>query len=190
MAFYTKLLILISSYASIFGLYFTITPWSGEKSVGHWIVLGIAAVTSVLHLCQTGFEHFKERPKSFRKPKDIQNYMVQWLSSGGRSVIFSRDLSWAQNGEEAVLLQDKARRNELTICVEASSSYAKKLKELGARVVVYGCNGFVPKSRFTIVDFGRIGARVAIAVKDGETHNIQEFKSDHPELLPVSRTLS
>jgi hypothetical protein len=51
---------------------------------------------------------------------------------------------------------------------------------LGATVVEYGKIPFVPLVRFTFIDYGRAGARVAVATKDRDIHVINEYSASHP----------
>ena len=57
-----------------------------------------------------------------------------------------------------------------------------ELAAAGAEVCVYGTNLLEsPASRFTIIFFGRDGARVAVGRAVGDTHVIDEFNSgSHP----------
>lgn len=96
-------------------------------------------------------------------------------------MIFSRDMSWTDEKAIRQVLMEKAGRNELTVFLEHPIPLTDELRRQGAQIVTYGALGHVPRSRFTIVDFGREGARVAVGVKVGNDHVIQEFRSgDHP----------
>ncbi len=96
-------------------------------------------------------------------------------------MIFSRDMSWTHDEAIRQVLMEKAGRNELIVCLEHPIRLTDELRRQGAQIVTYGALGHVPRSRFTIVDFGREGARVAVGVKVGNEHVIQEFRSgDHP----------
>jgi hypothetical protein len=112
--------------------------------------------------------------------------MRKWVSSGGRVVIFSRDMTWADEPATRNLLRDKARRNELTVCLEHAISLTDELKQDGATIITYGELVHVPQSRFTIVDFGREGARVAVGVRNGNVHIIQEFQSGIDPLFALA----
>lgn len=106
-------------------------------------------------------------------------------------------MSWAQNPETKALLTNKARQNELILCLPKINDLARDLDEAGAEVCAYGeCLLEAPASRFTIVFFGRDGSRVAVGRADGDTHVIDEFSSnDHPvfhlavDLVTLARAL-
>jgi hypothetical protein len=113
--FLANLLLVVSSYASIFGLYFSIISWSSQKPFWHWLLLAVSLVTAAVHVFQEVADYFKNKPKRYRTPAKINSYMRNWLSAGGRALIFSRDLSWAGGESEKELLRNKAASNELTI---------------------------------------------------------------------------
>jgi hypothetical protein len=140
------------------------------------IILLVAIVWEVITYMRSG----PRRYYLFKKRR-IRNFMRRWLLSGGRAVIFTRDMSWA--GDESIrqVLVEKAQRNELTICIETVIPLAAQLATLGAQVISCGELEVVPRSRYTIIDFERDGARVAVGGTVGRHHVIQEFRSgDHP----------
>ena len=104
-------------------------------------------------------------------------------------MIFSRDMSWADDEATRQILLEKAERNELTVCVERSIPLTDELRQSGARIVTYESLGHVPRSRFTIVDFDRDGARVAVGVRVQDKHVIQEFRSGHHPFFAVAEDL-
>src|SRR5262245_396895 len=63
------------------------------------------------------------------------------------------------------------------------------LQRQGASIVTYEDLNHVPRSRFTIVDFGREGARVAVGVRSGSDHIIQEFRSGFHPFFAVAEDL-
>ncbi len=184
-----KLALITASYASIFGLYFTLLPLSSERSTGHWIVLGIGTAAALLLIVCEAIEHFRTAPKRFRDNKKINHYMRNWVSRNGRAVIFSRDLSWANDDKTKSILVNKAERDELIICLSKATQLSNELKQRGAKIVEYGTD-FVPKGRFTIVDYEKDGARVAIGLKRGDVHTIEEFRSGSHPMFAVAEDLA
>jgi hypothetical protein len=177
----TVVVLQVATFSSLVGLYFTIIPIDQPRPNWHWMVLGASAIASLFLTAYEIRDHIKATPKTFRSQKKINRYMCRWVSSGGRVAIFSRDMSWAN--EEAVksILLTKAANNELTVCLEKEIPLTNELKEKGARIVTYGGLGHVPRSRFTIVDFDKEGARVAVGAHLDGRHAIEEFRSgDHP----------
>lgn len=91
-------------------------------------------------------------------------------------------MSWAHNDDTRGLLREKAARGELILCLPEQNELATELGAAGAEICAYGANRLEsPASRFTIIFFGRDGARVAVGRADGDTHVIDEFNAgSHP----------
>jgi len=171
----------LSSWASFIGLYLTIFPLGTDRPTWHWILLVFTTLATAGLIIRDVRDHLRNSPKFYKTEKSINDYMRRWVSSGGRAVIFSRDMSWAHELETKTVLFEKARRNELTICAEQSVQLTEELKAAGATVVYYGHLGHIPRSRFTIIDFEREGARVAVGAKLHGRHAIQEYRDgEHP----------
>ena len=112
----------------------------------------------------------------------IRRYMHEWIEHGSRVAIWTRDMSWAQTEETRRLLAEKARRNELILCLPERNEFVSDLERKGAEVCIYGSDMLEsPAARFTITLFGRDGSRVAIGRADGDAHVIVEFTvGEHP----------
>ena len=104
-------------------------------------------------------------------------------------MIFSRDMSWAGDAPTRQILLEKAGRNELTVFVEHSIPLTEDLRQSGAQIVTYEALGHVPRSRFTIVNFDRDGARVAVGTQVRNKHVIQEFRSGYHPYFSVTEDL-
>jgi hypothetical protein len=116
--------------------------------------------------------------------------MRLWLSSGGRAVVFTRDMSWANEDDVREILFKKAERHELTICIERMIPLAKELQERGANVIEYGEFGVVLRSRYTIIDFEKDAARVAVGGAVGKSHVIEEFRNGEHPFFAVAEDLA
>jgi hypothetical protein len=137
-------------------------------------LLGLIVLALILTIIDA-ISYWKTRPRRFRlNSHRIKNYMVKWLSSGGRSAVFSRDLSWADK-EVDDLLQKKAQKGELIIFAGRRTDMLAGLVNLGAEVYDYSSLNFEPRARFTIVDYGKEGARLAIGFPEDSTHVIYEY---------------
>lgn len=99
-------------------------------------------------------------------------------------------MSWAQETKTREILTDKAKRSELVLCVEHEMALATELKAAGATLITYGALNHIPRSRFTIVDFGKEGARVAVGAHVAGTHMIQEFQSGHHPFFALAEDLA
>lgn len=175
--------------ASILSLYFTLLPLSVDRPLWHWGLIAFAVVACFLLAIREIANYWRFAPKICRSTKKINSYMLKWISSGGRVMIFSRDMSWAHDEAIRLLLMEKANRNELTICLEHQIPLTDELCQQGAQIVTYEALDYVPNSRFTIVDFERDGARVAVGVKFGDDHVIQEFRSGSHPFFAVAEDL-
>jgi hypothetical protein len=115
--------------------------------------------------------------------------MYKWISEGGRVAIWTRDMSWAENPNTLELLLIKAKSHELIICTPKRFSIMDQLIGAGAEVYLYDSLDFVPRSRFTIVQFGREGSRVAIGRREGNCHVIKEYDSSEHPIFTVAEDL-
>jgi hypothetical protein len=179
----------IASYASILGLYFTLIPLSVPRSTLHWIILVVGIVLALAAVVRDLRDHLRSGPKVFTDRARINEYMLRWIKSDGRTVIFSRDLSWATERPVLEELRKKATQRELIICIEHKIPLTDELAELGAKIVTYQHLGHIPRSRFTIIGFGREGARVAVGVPQEGRHVIQEFETGKHPYFAVAEDL-
>lgn len=99
---------------------------------------------------------------------------------GGGSPYTRHELG--SESRDGQIVDRKAHRNELILCLPELSGFAAELKAAGAEVCVYGSTLLeAPASRFTIAFFGRDGSRVAVGRAEGDTHVIDEFSAGgHP----------
>lgn len=180
----------VASLASLLGLYFTLMPAANERPWWHLPLILFAVALSLGLIIAETMEYGTKAPKTFQTPAKINEYMRAWLNSGGRSLIFSRDMSWAQEPKTRAILVKKAQQGELVLCVEHEMPLAMELGAAGATIVTYGELNHVPRSRFTIVDFGKEGARVAVGAHLAGHHVIQEFQSGHHPFFAVAEDLA
>jgi hypothetical protein len=185
----TILVVHVASFASILGLYFTLTPLSVPRPDWHWLILGAAIFGAVALAVYAIVEFFRSEPKKYRSQKKINSFMCRWVSSGGRVVIFSRDMSWAREDQVRKILLEKAERGELTIFLEHTIELTDELRERGATIVTYQSLGHTPRARFTIVGYGREGARVAVGVQENGYHVIQEYRNGFHPFFAVAEDL-
>lgn len=139
------------------------------------LLLGLILLALILSTIDAAY-YWRARPKHFAlNSQPIKDYMAKWLNSGGRSAVFSRDLSWADEDAVANLLQEKARKGELIIFAGRQTDLLSSLIDSGAEVFNYKDLRFVPKARFTIVDYEKEGARLAIGFQEDGKHVIYEY---------------
>ncbi len=111
----------------------------------------------------------------------IRDYMYRWIRNGQRVAIWTRDMSWVSDDEMKGMLREKARSSDLIVCVPEETDTLEYLKDEGAEIVVYHALS-IPALTFTIVNFGHAGSRVAVGMRRGDNHVIQEFSAsdEHP----------
>jgi len=178
-----KLAALAGSLASLVGLLLLFLP--SPKDLPWWaIVLLVVAPLLLVVFVVLEFLTHQGCCRVYGKTdtEGIKRYMHDWIEHGGRVAIWTRDMSWAHDADTHRLLKQKAAHGELILCLPEQNEIAKELAAAGAEVCVYGTNLLEsPASRFTIVFFGRDGARVAVGRAVGDTHVIDEFNSgSHP----------
>jgi hypothetical protein len=180
---------LLVSYTSMLRVYLSITQSPGTQQPWHWAVIsGISIFVLGLYIWEVR-DYWLALPHRYTRQKKIDAYMCRWLSSGGRAVVFSRDMSWAKNEPIKSMLVTKAELDELTICLEKDLPITDHLKKAGAKIITYGGYNFVPRSRFTIMDYDKEGARVAVGVHQDGKHVIQEFRSGSHPFFAVAEDL-
>lgn len=180
----------LSAYASIVGLYLTVKPLSEPRPLGHWIAILVFGVLAFSLLYREIRDQLSVRTKTFSSDRGIKNYMCKWISSPGRTVVFSRDLSWGSEGKTREILLRKSKRSELTIFLEAPTPLSDELKKAGANIQVYGQTGFVPESRFTIVGSDKQGARVAVGLLENGKHVVYQFESGQHPIFALAKDLT
>lgn len=159
--------------------------------LGLFFVMGLCAISLALDLYGT----IRNRPIVFDKKKDgyelkIKDHMLKEIKSSKHVAIFSKDLTWVDIDSNAYsILEGKAKKEELTIFIQKETDIIKKLKSAGAIINVYSKptnNGFCPKSRFTILDYGNTGQRVMIgAARDG-SHLINHYQSNNFDIVQLA----
>lgn len=165
------------------------------------IISIVAVLLLVLYGFLVFFEVFTLEGKRIYQESDtdgIRNYMLHWISYGGRVAIWTRDMSWAKDEESKGLLRLKAKNKELIICLPTHTDFSKELEGIGAEIYVYGEELLAePAARFTIAYYGRDGSKVAIGRANADKHVIEEFSSGaHPafhlahELVQIAKRAS
>jgi hypothetical protein len=116
-----------------------------------------------------------------KKGPKIQKYMYNWIENGGKVAILSNDMSWVVNDNMKNMLHVKARNNELDLYLPKEIPLSRELKESGAIVHTFQEIEYIPESRFTIINRGRMDAQVAVGRSKGQIHTIEEFsQGQHP----------
>ena len=178
----------IGSFASVMGV--IVSLLISSVSVLWWmlVLIALAAIFFVLMASAIIIVLKAETPTHWFRFDDmegIRKYLFNWVKYGGRVAIWSRDMSWANDDEMMEMLRGKAKAHALILCLPRAIEKSNDLKQHGAEVFTYGTLD-APESRFTIVNFGQAGSRVAMGRRRGGLHIIQEFSGadEHPSHGP------
>jgi len=177
-----KFLALAGSLASLVGL---LVPFLPSLTQLLWWAIALLVSAAFCFVVLVVLEFLAHRGRCVYAKSDtdgIKSYMHDWIEHGGRVAVWTRDMSWAHNDDTRGLLREKAARGELILCLPEQNELTMELEAAGAEICAYGANRLEsPASRFTIIFFGRDGARVAVGRADGDTHVIDEFNAgSHP----------
>ena len=170
----------IGAFASVWSV--TIAIWVQFWDISWWMTVPSAVVLILMVVSIFAVVRSESTTRLYRveDKSGISDYLYKWISNGGRVVIWTRDMSWANDEEMDKLLTRKARAGELIICLPNDIEKSNELKEKGAEIVAYGTID-ATESRFTIVNYGQAGSRVAVARPSGNLLIIQEFsQGEHP----------
>lgn len=107
--------------------------------------------------------------------KKVNKYLLDWLNKGGRTVIFTRDLTWADESADILkTLEKKARTHDLTICLYRHTETTKHLRDEGAEVYIHNLPENQLKSRFTIIDYGKSNPRITVGTRNSNGQFVNE----------------
>lgn len=121
--------------------------------------------------------------------RGIRDYMFNWIQSGGRVAIWTRDMSWVDDDDMKRLLRQKAEAGELIVCLPKATEVTDWLSQFGAEIITYG-TWDSPLGRFTITNYNRDDSRVAVGRGEGQRHVIDEFAfSDNDSTFHLARDL-
>lgn len=179
----------LASYGSLVGLYFTAIPWQQDRPWWHWALIAVAAILA-FYTSIIDFRNAKRESRiSFGRQEKVTKYMTDWVSQPGRTVIFSRDLSWGTDFDAEPALLKKARSKELLLYIQNDTQFSSKLRSEGAEIILYEGVCPEPMSRFTIVGYGKEGARIAVAAPKDGRHTIYEFGAGEHPIFSVAQDL-
>lgn len=195
---------LVLIFLSLLALLASLYPLIDEEKITPAIASVISIVGVVLFFLYSFlifFEFYTAEGKRVFEQSDadsIRNYMLHWIAYGGRVAIWTRDMSWAKDSKSRSLLLDKAKNDELIICLPVHTPFSEELEQAGAKIYVYGTELLSePSARFTIAYYGRDGSKVAIGRARADQHIIEEFNSgSHPafhlahELVQIAKNIS
>lgn len=146
-----------------------------------WGLIALAVLACAVNLREIYRGYRAESAKRYEAGRQIRDYMSTLLAGGGRSAIFSRDLTWADHSDVKSLLLQKAKRNELTLVLPRAIPFATELARAGASLFTYPDLNYELRSRFTLVQLGTAAPRVAVGRPEGDHVFVEEFNErSHP----------
>ena len=172
----------VGSVASLIGL--IIATKSPEQNYNgfHWLLIFFSAALFIISIYWIIKEYLSSKSMIFSNKTEIRNYLFEWIKNGSRVVIFTRDMSWVCDDDMRNMLITKSRNNECTICLPKKINKVEEFENNGATIIEYPSIDYVPLSRFTITNFGKDDAKIAVgkSIKNGK-HLIEEFgNGEHP----------
>ncbi|MCK4368330.1 MAG: hypothetical protein KAV68_01485 [Dehalococcoidales bacterium] len=184
-----QLVITVCSFASLFGLIFILRPLGEPLTALQGGLLGFGICLLIAVIILQILNYFKTKPKSMVKESQIRDYIYKWISRGGRVAILSHDMSWVRDEDMKKLLRSKADCNELDLCIPREIALSKELQREGAQVHTFSELQYVPESRFTIINRGRMDAQVAVGRRIKGKHMIEEFSMGEHPIFSVANDL-
>jgi hypothetical protein len=178
----------LGSIASLVELAISFRDPTKPLSAREGAVFALAAVLMIVFLFLRIRDYLHRGIVTVKGPKRIKEYLHSWISRGQRVVIFSHDMSWVDDERMKYLLREKAERHELELCLPRAIPLSKELSERGAEVFTYSELGYVPTSRFTIINPGRYDSQMAIGQTTNDRHVIREISGPDP-LLALANDL-
>lgn len=171
----------------IFNILFSIVGWVSSifsiykiDELESWtriIVIVFVGIFSILYVWIQIYSFYKSNyNSSIHNTKDqVNKYLLNWLNKGSRTVIFTRDLTWANESADVLsTLERKARNKELTICLYRNTEVTEHLSNLGAEIYVHNLSDSQLKSRFTIIDYGKSNPKITVGTRNSNGQFVNE----------------
>jgi hypothetical protein len=142
-----------------------------------YVTVVVIALLALYSIYRDLSRSINESPEEFSpNSPDISIFVCDFLKQGGRSVIFSRDLSWASNGNHILeALNAKARKKELEVFVSGSNAAIDTLFQNSATIFDYKEAQFNPKARFSIINYGSYDQKIAIGALEDDKFVIRTY---------------
>lgn len=141
------------------------------------IIIVIVGILAILYIWIQAYSFYKSNHNSFthNSKEGVNKYLLDWLNKGSRTVIFTRDLTWADESADILnTLERKARNKELTICLYQKNQITNHLSELGAEIYIHNLSNNQLKSRFTIIDYGKNNPRITVGTRNSNGQYVNE----------------
>jgi hypothetical protein len=172
----------LSSLASVIGLIFAIATTKTNLPMLYTVIIAIFIIIFAISLGLDYRDYSKQKPRSFKPDShEIKDYLFNWISKGGHVAIFTRDMSWANDNRIKSMLITKARNSELSVILPKQNALTDELETFGANIISYEVLDYIPQSRFTMINKGKMDSHVAFGRRINDQHVIEEFANgNHP----------
>jgi hypothetical protein len=168
----------ITYFVALVTLISFVFPFLGNDNITFSIWQIVCLVILVVSLILSIIWDYYSKPKTYKNAEEIKNYMFKWINNPGRTLIFTRDMSWTSDMDIKDLLKHKAKLGNLILCMPKKTNLACELEKDGAEIIEYSKLKYKPKSRFTMIHYGRTDTKMAIGrTGDNEIHYIKEVQS-------------
>lgn len=124
------------------------------------IIIVVVAIICLLVLLVLGIKSNMKNNIICDSEDKIKAEMKKMLQEQGKIVVMSRSLGWV---DDEILVATGRKKDRLIVYAEKENDITKKLKDQGVIVRLYGRTGFIPKTRYTIIRYGRNDAQVNVA---------------------------
>ncbi len=157
----------------------SIAIWSiieSENQFGFFVFVAVIFILSVLYIFLQIKKFKNDINKNFIHSTEdgVNTYLYDWIHNGGRTVIFTRDFTWANCNHKMVeMLRRKAERKELIICLYRETEMSRELSSLGAEVLVHGNENL--RSRFVITNYGTNNPQITVGLRDNNKFINQRY---------------
>lgn len=157
---------LIGQIASAIGVFCSIISLLTFSKTPIWVKIIIAgvAIFCLSAMLILGIKNNMKNNIICDSEEKIKVEMKKMLQEQGKIVVMSRSLGWV---DDEILVATGKKKDRLIVYAEKENDITKKLKDQGVTVRLYGRTGFIPKTRYTIIRYGRNDAQVNVA----ETHS-------------------
>ncbi len=174
----------------IFNIVFTLSGWISSIyafKIDNEFIISMIAVISICYIVLQIYSYISTVKNIYvhNTKEEVNEYLYDWLNKGGRTVIFTRDLTWVNESSKIrELLEKKSKDKELSICLYRETEVTAELKRLGAQIYVHNLPENQLKSRFTIIDYGKNNSKITVGYRneDGKFVNIRYAMNSNPNI--------
>ena len=171
----------------LFNILFSISGWVSSilslykvdelRSEIRLVVIFFVGILAIIYIWAQIYSFYKSNYNSsvHNTTDQVNKYLLNWLNKGSRTVIFTRDLTWADESLDILnTLERKARNKELTICLYRKTAITDHLNDLGAEIYVHNLPDSQLKSRFTIIDYGKNNPKITVGTRNSNGQFVNE----------------